>query len=80
MPPQLGDFISQAMYNNQLNSNPLHPITQPACFFVDVAGGKAIQRGTSFIVCTLPFPHMTQADSITEPGGVHCHPQDCLQI
>ncbi|KAG7444676.1 uncharacterized protein BT62DRAFT_219829 [Guyanagaster necrorhizus] len=48
MPPQLGDFISQAVYNNELKSNPLHPIQNDiiACHFVDVIDGQE-RRSTS---------------------------------
>ncbi|KAK0193842.1 P-loop containing nucleoside triphosphate hydrolase protein [Armillaria mellea] len=37
MPPQLGDFISQAVYDGKLKSNPLHPIKDDiiACHFID---------------------------------------------
>jgi superfamily I DNA and/or RNA helicase len=42
MPPQLGDFISTAVYDDGLQSNPLHPVrnTVKACHFIDVIGGK----------------------------------------
>jgi len=41
MPPQIGDFISQQIYFNQLKSNNLHPISSAttACHFIDVADG-----------------------------------------
>ncbi|KAK0479978.1 AAA domain-containing protein [Armillaria novae-zelandiae] len=52
MPPQLGDFISQAVYESKLRSNPLHPIKNDiiACHFVDVINGREKSGGsTSFI-------------------------------
>ncbi|KAF8206301.1 P-loop containing nucleoside triphosphate hydrolase protein [Mycena galopus ATCC 62051] len=57
MPPQIGGFISANVYDNKLNSNPQHPITNTvvACQFIDVIGAKEqIQAtGTSIIVCSL---------------------------
>jgi len=40
MPPQIGDIISEAVYDAKLKSNPLHPITEKttACYFIDVPG------------------------------------------
>ncbi|SJL09703.1 uncharacterized protein ARMOST_13084 [Armillaria ostoyae] len=45
MPPQLGDFISQAVYDGKLKSNPLHAIKDDmiACHFVDVMNGRERQ-------------------------------------
>lgn len=42
MPPQIGDFISAAVYDGKLLSNPLHPITGEtiACYLIDVSHGK----------------------------------------
>jgi regulator of nonsense transcripts 1 len=53
MPPQIGNFISAAVYENQLQSNPLHPITDKtiACRLIDVTHGKQQTQGTSFKVC-----------------------------
>ncbi|PSS19948.1 hypothetical protein PHLCEN_2v3121 [Hermanssonia centrifuga] len=48
MPPQLGEFISDAVYDGQLSSNPDHPITGLACFFVDVNGATEKRNGTSW--------------------------------
>jgi hypothetical protein len=58
MPPQIGNFISEHVYDNLLKSNPLHKITSQtrACHFVDVADGKGLtppQGGTSLIVCAI---------------------------
>jgi hypothetical protein len=49
MPPQIGDFISKAVYGGQLQSNPLHPITNStiACHLVDVSDGRQQTQGTS---------------------------------
>ncbi|KAK0223285.1 P-loop containing nucleoside triphosphate hydrolase protein [Armillaria fumosa] len=51
MPPQLGDFISQAVYDSKLKSNPLHPIKDDiiACHFVDVIGHERQSISKSFI-------------------------------
>ncbi|KAL6307425.1 P-loop containing nucleoside triphosphate hydrolase protein [Sparassis latifolia] len=41
MPPQIGEFISDAVYDGQLQSNPLHPVPisdkLTACYFIDLA-------------------------------------------
>jgi hypothetical protein len=58
MPPQIGRVISKAIYDNQLKSNPLHPITENiiACYFVDVAMGKEEPiQGGSFKVKILSY-------------------------
>jgi len=56
MPPQIGDIISGAVYDANLKSNPLHPITEKtiACYFVDVPG-KERKVNDSFKVCLI-FP------------------------
>jgi regulator of nonsense transcripts 1 len=50
MPPQIGDFISHAVYDNKLLSNPEHPITSKtiACYLIDVCEGTEKRDGTSF--------------------------------
>jgi hypothetical protein len=42
MPPQIGDYISDAVYDGQLQSNPLHPImaNTVACHFIDINQGR----------------------------------------
>ena len=42
MPPQIGDFISQQVYNGELKSNPDHPTKSKtiACRFVDISGAE----------------------------------------
>ena len=50
MPPHLGDFISDAVYDAQLASNPQHPIKIPESFFVDVADSQEKRSGTSWMV------------------------------
>jgi hypothetical protein len=51
MPPQIGGFISHAVYDGKLLSNPDHPITDDiiACHFIDVNGRERSQNN-SFIV------------------------------
>ena len=48
MPVPIGNFISQAVYNSQLQSH--HKITDPACFFVDVDNSLEKRNGTSWEV------------------------------
>jgi hypothetical protein len=50
MPPHVGEIISAAVYDGQLRSNPEHPVSGPACFFVD-ADGVEKQWKTSWEVC-----------------------------
>ncbi|KZT73688.1 P-loop containing nucleoside triphosphate hydrolase protein [Daedalea quercina L-15889] len=50
MPPHLGGFISEAVYDAQLASNPLHPIKKPESYFVDVGEESQEKRnGTSWM-------------------------------
>ncbi|KAF8825249.1 hypothetical protein HHX47_DHR7000297 [Lentinula edodes] len=53
MPPQMGDFISSAVYDGDLKSNPNHVITDRtlACQFIHVPGVE-IFKGNSFINTT----------------------------
>jgi hypothetical protein len=55
MPPQLGDFVSKAVYDDKLQSNPLHPIKNSirACHFIDVADGKEEFYDKSYMVCSV---------------------------
>ncbi|KAL4260424.1 DNA2/NAM7 helicase-like C-terminal domain-containing protein [Pleurotus pulmonarius] len=43
MPPQAGEFISSAVYDNLLKSNPLHPISgdTPSCAFIHADGRES---------------------------------------
>jgi hypothetical protein len=52
MPPQLGDFISNQIYDKKLLSNPKHPVTSStiACRFIDVTDGFERHSGTSWVV------------------------------
>jgi len=52
MPPQIGDFISSAVYDGQLQSNPSHPVTSKsiACYLIDVSHGKHQGQEYSFKV------------------------------
>ncbi|KAF7424522.1 hypothetical protein PC9H_009829 [Pleurotus ostreatus] len=46
MPPQAGDFISAAVYDNLLKSNPLHPISgdTSSCAFIHVDGRESFSN------------------------------------
>ncbi|KAF7312416.1 AAA-12 domain-containing protein [Mycena indigotica] len=50
MPPQIGAFISEKVYNNQLKSNPSHlvPDTDIACQFINVPGAKEVLNNNSY--------------------------------
>lgn len=67
MPPQIGDFISDSVYDGQLQSNPEHPITSKitACYFVDIEGTEK-PSGTSFTVCSLYLDGTMLIISISE--------------
>ncbi|KAI5989422.1 P-loop containing nucleoside triphosphate hydrolase protein [Pisolithus orientalis] len=50
MPPQIGDFISEAVYEDLLKSNGVHPLADtdlPTCHFVNVPG-EQLSQGTSW--------------------------------
>src|ERR1700733_15178374 len=53
MPPQIGQIVSRAVYDGQLKSNPLHPITEEtlACHFIDVPGAEKKGSSGSIMVC-----------------------------
>lgn len=53
MPPQIGQIVSEAVYDSQLKSNPLHPITEEilACHFIDVPGTEKKGSSGSIMVC-----------------------------
>ncbi|KAJ6513134.1 P-loop containing nucleoside triphosphate hydrolase protein [Mycena sanguinolenta] len=59
MPPQIGAFISTNVYEDKLDSNPKHPISNSiiACQFIDVVGAKEQVQATttSLIVHDLPL-------------------------
>lgn len=49
MPRQIGEFISEKVYDGQLGSNPEHfKGDEETCFFVDVTGSKESVNGTSY--------------------------------
>lgn len=58
MPPQIGQFISTAVYEDRLKSNPLHPIKDDviACRFIDAKGGESLS-GDSYQVSKL-YAHL----------------------
>ncbi|CDO73717.1 hypothetical protein BN946_scf185015.g45 [Trametes cinnabarina] len=49
MPPLIGDAVSEAIYDSQLQSNPEHPIPYetPSCWFVHVPDSEERPYGTS---------------------------------
>ncbi|KAF7374797.1 AAA-12 domain-containing protein [Mycena sanguinolenta] len=49
MPPQIGAFISTNVYDDKLNSNSKHPISNSiiACQFIDVVGAKEQVQATT---------------------------------
>ena len=59
MPPQIGDIISELVYEGNLRSNPLHPITEEttACYFIEALGSEKPLPSGSFMVfnCSLVF-------------------------
>jgi len=68
MPPQLGDFISEHVYDDKLKSNPSHvvPSSVVACRFVDVEGleqldadGKSsfVSRGARYGSLSIQHKH-----------------------
>lgn len=51
MPSQIGNFISDAVYDGQLRSNPSHPLANDLCaFFVHVPDSTELPHGTSYYV------------------------------
>ena len=52
MPPQIGDIISELVYENKLKSNPSHPITEDttACYFVEALGKEKFIGANSYMV------------------------------
>ncbi len=84
MPPQLGEFISDAVYDGQLSSNPDHPITGLACFFVDVNGATEKRNGTSWEASTVfKFYLRNIVDGVcyfTESSRVYSCSSDCCQV
>lgn len=70
MPPHLGEFISEAVYDAQLASNPLHPVKIPQSYFVDVAESQEKRNGTSWMVTSLYISMILLSD---------IHPQNELE-
>ena len=52
MPPQIGNIISELVYENKLKSNPLHPVTEDttACYFVKALGKEKFIGANSYMV------------------------------
>ncbi len=54
MPSQIGEFISDAVYDGQLRSNPDHPQANAySCFFVEIPTSHELVNGTSYQVCLI---------------------------
>jgi hypothetical protein len=53
MPPQIGEIISSAVYDDKLKSNPEHPVpnASAACYFLDVPLGRESknEKGSSLV-------------------------------
>jgi len=71
MPPQIGAFISQQVYNGNLRSNPDHPTKSKtiACRFVDISGaerrdadGNSIMNPQEVEAVTLIAEHLQEQD------------------
>ena len=67
MPPQIGDIISELVYENELKSNPSHPIKEDttACYFVEALGSEKPMSSGSYMVfdCFLVFSMMLNLPS-----------------
>jgi hypothetical protein len=52
MPPQIGRFISEVIYDAKLQSFSDHPVKDStlACRFIDVVGGQESLQDTSYMV------------------------------
>lgn len=81
MPPYIGDFISKSVYSGELQSNPLHPITNKtiSCYFIDVADGKQKADGVSLKVCLsmLSSAFALYSLLLLEPGRAGGCPANC---
>ncbi|KAI0250236.1 P-loop containing nucleoside triphosphate hydrolase protein [Lactifluus subvellereus] len=72
MPPQIGEFISQHVYEGKLKSNPSHRVKSStiACYFVDVNGVEQLDKDgkSSFVSSALVFER-TMPTASSEPAG-----------
>ena len=52
MPPQIGNVISELVYETKLKSNPSHPVTEKitACYFVEAPGKEKALTTSSYMV------------------------------
>ena len=67
MPPQIGDFISQQVYNGELKSHPGHPTKSRtiACRFVDIDGVEQLDAdGKSIMVSEIIVSKETQVNCV----------------
>ena len=55
MPPPIGDFISDAVYEGQLRSNPDHEVQENTCWFIDVEHSIEQRNGTSWQVRAVKY-------------------------
>lgn len=78
MPPQIGQFISDAVYDSQLDSNSLHPITNErmACHFINIPSQEQL-HGTSWKV-SYSFLSQSSPDQFCAQNLAEC--QTILQI
>lgn len=67
MPPQIGHFISDAVYNGKLQSNPKHPITDEiqACFFINAGGNEKFENTSYWVKSFLNFLHVSNLTLIS---------------
>lgn len=75
MPPQVGDIISELVYDKKLKSNPKHPVTEDtiACYFVEALGKEKALASNSFLVfnCFLTFLTYTHLYLQNEVEAAH---------
>ena len=72
MPPQIGDFISQHVYEGKLKSNPGHRVKSGtiACYFVDVNGAEQLDKdGMSSFVSSALVSEQGMPTASSEPAG-----------
>ena len=78
MPPQIGRFISDAIYDGQLDSNPLHPITNErmACHFINIPSQEQL-HGTSWKVSRFVLVPQSCTTLFVEHWRMSNYPSNC---